>query len=85
MELLSFFLQLGVLSKRSRLSCSLNELGSSVDAETGHKRRECGMQLWQGSWMICYLICRWQYDHQPAEGSREAELLDACKNPRTWV
>lgn len=27
----------------------------------------------------------WLYDHKPAEGSREAELLDACRNPRTWV
>jgi len=27
----------------------------------------------------------WLYDHQPAPGSPEAELLDACKNPRNWV
>ena len=25
------------------------------------------------------------YDNEPAAGSREADLLDACKNPRTWV
>ena len=28
---------------------------------------------------------RWEYNHQPAEGSKEAEFLDACKNPRNWV
>ncbi|MHA4807978.1 oxygen-dependent coproporphyrinogen oxidase [Flavitalea flava] len=28
---------------------------------------------------------RWSYNHQPAEGSPEAELLDACLHPRDWV
>lgn len=28
---------------------------------------------------------RWEYDHQPAPGSPEAELLDACRHPRTWI
>jgi coproporphyrinogen III oxidase len=28
---------------------------------------------------------RWEYDHKPAPGSPEAEFLDACKFPRTWV
>jgi coproporphyrinogen III oxidase len=28
---------------------------------------------------------RWEYDHQPAPGSPEAELLDACRHPRDWV
>lgn len=28
---------------------------------------------------------RWEYDHHPAEGSPEAEFLDACQNPREWV
>ena len=28
---------------------------------------------------------RWGYNYQPAEGSPEAELLDACKHPRDWV
>lgn len=28
---------------------------------------------------------RWEYNHQPKEGSPEAELLDCCKNPRSWV
>jgi len=36
---------------------------------------------------LCYMAptpaCR--YDHQPAPGTPEAELLDACKNPRSWV
>lgn len=27
----------------------------------------------------------WEYDHHPAPGSPEFELLDACKNPKTWV
>ncbi len=28
---------------------------------------------------------RWEYDYQPAEGSPEAILLDACKHPRNWI
>jgi coproporphyrinogen III oxidase len=28
---------------------------------------------------------RWAYDYQPAPGSPEAELLEACLNPRDWV
>jgi coproporphyrinogen III oxidase len=28
---------------------------------------------------------RWGYNYQPAEGSPEAELLDACRHPREWV
>jgi len=28
---------------------------------------------------------RWEYDQKPAAGSPEAELLDACRTPRTWV
>ncbi len=27
---------------------------------------------------------RWEYNQSPAEGSKEADLLDACKNPRNW-
>jgi coproporphyrinogen III oxidase len=28
---------------------------------------------------------RWGYNYQPVEGSPEALLLDACKNPRDWI
>jgi coproporphyrinogen III oxidase len=28
---------------------------------------------------------RWGYNYQPAEGSPEAELLDACQHPKDWV
>jgi coproporphyrinogen III oxidase len=28
---------------------------------------------------------RWGYNYQPAEGSAEAELLDACRHPRNWI
>jgi coproporphyrinogen III oxidase len=28
---------------------------------------------------------RWGYNYQPAEGSPEAELLDACRHPRDWL
>lgn len=28
---------------------------------------------------------RWAYDHHPAPGSPEAELLDACLHPRDWA
>ena len=28
---------------------------------------------------------RWDYDFQPREGTREAELIDVLKNPREWV
>ena len=31
------------------------------------------------------LRARWEYNYQPAEGSPEAELLDACRHPRDWV
>jgi coproporphyrinogen III oxidase len=31
------------------------------------------------------LTSRWEYDHHPEEGSPEADLLDACKNPRDWL
>lgn len=30
-------------------------------------------------------VLRFEYDNQPAEGSPEAELLDACLHPREWV
>jgi len=28
---------------------------------------------------------RWEYNHSPAEGTPEAEIMDAFKNPREWV
>jgi len=28
---------------------------------------------------------RWVYNHVPAEGTPEADLLDACRHPREWV
>jgi len=28
---------------------------------------------------------RWEYDHNPKEGSKEADFIDACKHPREWV
>lgn len=28
---------------------------------------------------------RWGYNYQPASGTPEAELLDACKHPRNWT
>lgn len=31
------------------------------------------------------LTARWMYDNVPAEGTPEHDLIDACKNPRTWV
>lgn len=31
------------------------------------------------------LTARWEYDQHPAEGTPEAELIDHCRNPRTWV
>ncbi|MCD7447102.1 hypothetical protein HAX54_023131 [Datura stramonium] len=31
------------------------------------------------------LTARWEYDHQPAEGSEEWKLLDACINPKEWI
>ena len=30
------------------------------------------------------LTASWEYDQKPAPGSPEADLLDACQNPRTW-
>jgi len=31
------------------------------------------------------MTASWLYDNEPPAGSPEADLLDACKNPRTWV
>ncbi|KAG1660383.1 hypothetical protein FOA52_007288 [Chlamydomonas sp. UWO 241] len=31
------------------------------------------------------LNASWMYDHTPVEGTPEWDLLDACKNPKTWV
>lgn len=31
------------------------------------------------------LTASWMYDHEPQPGTPEADLLDACRNPRTWV
>lgn len=28
---------------------------------------------------------RWEYNHIPEPGSKEAEFIDACKHPREWV
>ncbi|KAI8000354.1 hypothetical protein LOK49_LG09G02734 [Camellia lanceoleosa] len=31
------------------------------------------------------LTARWEYNHQPEEGSEEWKLLDACINPKEWL
>eukprot|EP00803_Ostreobium_quekettii_P002673 evm.model.scf_998EXC.2 EVM.evm.TU.scf_998EXC.2 scf_998EXC:27963-28688(+) len=31
------------------------------------------------------LTARWEYCNEPEAGSPEADLLDACRNPREWV
>ncbi|XP_068175317.1 oxygen-dependent coproporphyrinogen-III oxidase, mitochondrial isoform X2 [Antennarius striatus] len=31
------------------------------------------------------LTARWEYMHEPAEGSREAEMLEALRNPKEWA
>lgn len=31
------------------------------------------------------LAARWEYQHQPAPGSRESALVEILKNPREWV
>merc|ERR1719329_2064064 len=28
---------------------------------------------------------RWEYDHQPKEGTKQWDLIQACKQPREWV
>uniref|UniRef100_A0A7S2L134 coproporphyrinogen oxidase n=2 Tax=Leptocylindrus danicus TaxID=163516 RepID=A0A7S2L134_9STRA len=28
---------------------------------------------------------RWEYDHQPVEGTKEYDFIDACRHPREWV
>jgi coproporphyrinogen III oxidase len=30
-------------------------------------------------------LAAWKYDHQPAPGTRESELLEVLRNPRDWV
>lgn len=31
------------------------------------------------------LTARWEYMHEPAKGTQEAEMLDVLRNPREWV
>ncbi|GAB4824043.1 hypothetical protein N2152v2_011089 [Parachlorella kessleri] len=31
------------------------------------------------------LTASWQYDHEPAPGTPEAEFMDACRHPRNWI
>lgn len=31
------------------------------------------------------LTSRWEYDHNPEEGTREWEFLQACKYAREWI
>ncbi|CAK9871573.1 unnamed protein product [Sphagnum jensenii] len=31
------------------------------------------------------LTARWEYNHQPEEGTEEWKLLEACRNPKSWV
>ncbi|MBN3303551.1 oxygen-dependent coproporphyrinogen-III oxidase, mitochondrial [Amia ocellicauda] len=31
------------------------------------------------------LTARWEYMHEPAKGSKEAEMLEVLKNPKEWV
>ncbi|EPS74229.1 hypothetical protein M569_00524 [Genlisea aurea] len=31
------------------------------------------------------LTARWEYDHEPEQGSEEWKLLDACINPKEWL
>ncbi|KAL6546176.1 hypothetical protein OROMI_021897 [Orobanche minor] len=31
------------------------------------------------------LTARWEYDHQPEEGTEEWKVLDACINPKEWI
>ena len=30
-------------------------------------------------------LAAWKYDHQPAPGSRESDLIEVLKNPRDWL
>jgi coproporphyrinogen III oxidase len=34
---------------------------------------------------VLLLYCRWEYCHEPAAGTPEAEFLDAARNARNWV
>ncbi|MED6278990.1 hypothetical protein CHARACLAT_029945 [Characodon lateralis] len=31
------------------------------------------------------LTARWEYMHEPAKGSREAEMLEVLRNPKDWA
>ena len=31
------------------------------------------------------LTARWEYDHQPAIGTPEAQLLEVLRTPRDWL
>lgn len=31
------------------------------------------------------LTARWEYMHEPAKGTQEAEMLEVLRNPKEWV
>jgi coproporphyrinogen III oxidase len=35
--------------------------------------------------MTLPLTARWEYMHEPAPKSREAELMDVLKTPKDWI
>lgn len=51
--------------------------GTIFGLKNGHRTESILMSLPE--------TARWEYDHQPAENTPEAEFLDAARHPREWV
>lgn len=43
--------------------------------------------LLTAGWLCCNALCphRWEYCHEPAAGTPEADFMDAARHARNWV